>query len=68
MNDLSTSSDSLLPRGAISRVRNDEETLIADDRAALSPSQLVEQRLIGMLKGSSLPVSHIQRWMKPGPR
>lgn len=48
--------------------RNDEETLVADSRAALSPSQLVEQRLIGMLKGSPLLVSHVQRRLKPGPR
>lgn len=48
--------------------RTEEETLVADDRAALSPSQLVEQRLIGMLKDSSVMVSHVQRRLKPGPR
>jgi len=46
----------------------DEETLIADDRAGLSPSQQVEQKLIGMLKASPLMVSHVQRRLKPGPR
>ncbi|HEX3150734.1 MAG TPA: hypothetical protein VHR66_21830 [Gemmataceae bacterium] len=46
----------------------DEETLIADDRAGLSPSQHVEQKLIGMLKTSPLMVSHVQRRLKPGPR
>jgi len=46
----------------------DEETLVADDRAGLSPSQQVEQKLIGMLKASPLLVSHVQRRLKPGPR
>jgi hypothetical protein len=48
--------------------RDDEETLVADDRAALTPSQLVEQKLIGRLKDSPLLVSQIQRRLKPGPR
>ena len=46
----------------------EEETLVADDRAGLKPSQQVEQKLIGMLKASPLLVSHVQRRMKPGPR
>jgi hypothetical protein len=46
----------------------DEETLVADDRAGQSPSQQVEQKLIGMLKASPLLVSHVQRRLKPGPR
>jgi hypothetical protein len=48
--------------------RNPEETLVADSRAALSPSQCVEQRLIGMLRASPLMVSQVQRRLKPGPR
>ena len=50
------------------KVFADEETLVADDRAGLSPSQQVEQKLIGMLKASPLLVSHVQRRLKPGPR
>ena len=38
------------------------------ERAELTPSQLVEERLVGMLKSSSLPVSRVQRVSKPGPR
>jgi hypothetical protein len=45
----------------------DEETLVADSRAALSPSQIVEQKLIRMLKDSPVLVSHIQQRLKPGP-
>jgi len=45
-----------------------EETLVADGRAALTPSQHVEQKLIGMLKASPLLVSHVQRRLRPGPR
>ncbi|WP_439630683.1 hypothetical protein [Gemmata sp.] len=41
--------------------REEEETLVADGRARLSPSQMVEQRLIGMLKASPLLVSQVQR-------
>jgi hypothetical protein len=48
--------------------RDDEETLVADDRGALTPSQLVEQKLIGRLKDSPLLISQIQRRLKPGPR
>lgn len=50
------------------KVFADEETLVADHRASLSPSQQVEQKLIGMLKASPLLVSHVQRRLKPGPR
>ena len=45
-----------------------EETLVADARAALSPSQMVEQRLMGILKASPLMLSQMQRRLKPGPR
>jgi len=49
-------------------IRSEEETLVADNRAALSPSEMVEQKLINILKSSSLLVSHVQRRLKPGPR
>lgn len=49
-------------------VSNGEETLVADHRAALTPSQQVEQKLIGMLKASPLMVSQVQRRLKPGVR
>lgn len=46
----------------------EDETLVTDYRASLTPSQHVEQRLIGMLKSSSIMLSQVQRRMKPGPR
>jgi hypothetical protein len=49
------------------RIWSDEETLVADDRAGLTPSQHVEQKLIGILKASPVLVSHVQRRLKPGP-
>lgn len=52
----------------VSIPRDDEETLVADGRAAISPSQHVEQKLIGMLKTSPVLVSQIQRRLRPGPR
>jgi hypothetical protein len=45
-----------------------EETLVTDHRATLTPSQQVEQKLIGMLKASPLLISHVQRRMTPGTR
>ena len=48
--------------------RTDEETLVADSRALLTPSQIVEQKLIRMLDSSTLMISQVQRRMKPGPR
>lgn len=46
----------------------EEETLVADTRSCLTPSQQVEQKLIGILKASPVMVSHVQRRLKPGPR
>jgi hypothetical protein len=48
--------------------RIEEETLVADDRANLTPSQHVEQKLIELLNGSSVLVSQVQRRLRPGPR
>lgn len=45
-----------------------EETQIVDSRAGITPSQMVEQRLVGLMKTSPLMLSHVQRWSKPGPR
>jgi hypothetical protein len=71
MNTETPTTDLLIPglSGAESATpRAEEETLVADSRALLSPSQVVEQKLIGMLKASPLLVSHVQRRLKPGPR
>jgi hypothetical protein len=56
------------PSDPFARVFAGDEELVTDDRASLSPSQQVEQKLIGMLKASPLLVSHVQRRLKPGPR
>jgi hypothetical protein len=37
-----------------------DETLVADPRAGLTPSQLVERKLVTLLGASSLPVSTLQ--------
>jgi hypothetical protein len=60
--------DSRLPANDAAAGRNEEETLVADDRATLTPSQIVEQKLIGRLKAMPLLISHVQRRLKPGPR
>jgi hypothetical protein len=68
VNDETTQFESTRPTAEAAIPRNDEETLIADDRAALTPSEVVEQKLIGRLKDSPLLISHVQRRLKPGPR
>ena len=37
-----------------------EESLVVDDRSAVTPAQMVESKLMSLLQGSSLPVSHLQ--------
>jgi len=37
-----------------------EEVLVRDARAGLTPAQMVERKLISLLKGAPLPVSHLQ--------
>jgi hypothetical protein len=44
----------------------EEETLVVDRRGEVRPSQLVEQKLVGLLKASPLLQSQMQRRMKPG--
>ena len=68
MNDNTPTVDRRQPGSDAAKNRNDEETLVADSRAALSPSQMVEQKLISMLKDSQVLVSQVQRRLKPGPR
>jgi hypothetical protein len=36
-----------------------EELLVADDRAGLTPSEMVERKLVRLLKTSPLPVSQL---------
>lgn len=44
----------------------DEEMMVLDDRAGLSPSQAVESKLVGILAGATVPFSQLQgralRW------
>jgi hypothetical protein len=37
-----------------------EEALITDTRAGLTPAQMVERKLVLLLKSNPLPVSHVQ--------
>ncbi len=36
-----------------------EEALVEDVRAGLTPSQMVERKLVSLLKSNPLPVSHL---------
>lgn len=68
MKDHNPNVDRRQPGTDAAKTLNDEETLVADNRASLTPSQMVEQKLIGMLNGSPLLVSHLQRQLRPSPR
>jgi hypothetical protein len=37
-----------------------EEALVTDRRAGLTPSELVEQKLISLLKSNPVRISHVQ--------
>jgi len=37
-----------------------EETLVSDARAGLTPAQMVERKLVAMLQSTILPTSHLQ--------
>jgi hypothetical protein len=68
VNDSPLTPNSSKTSDTFAKIWADEETLVADGRSQLTPSQHVEQKLIGMLKASPLMVSHVQRRLKPGPR
>ena len=67
MNESPITANAQKSSDTFARLWSDEETLVADDRAGLTPSQHVEQKLIGILKASPVLVSHVQRRLKPGP-
>ncbi|QJX00522.1 hypothetical protein [Frigoriglobus tundricola] len=68
MADIIPTSELRLSVGEAALTRSDEETLVVDDRGALTPSQMVEQKLIGRLRTSPLMISQVQRRLRPGPR
>lgn len=37
-----------------------QETLVCDARAGLTPAQMVERKLVAMLRSTILPASHLQ--------
>lgn len=43
----------------LTQTRVQEEVLVADSRAGVTPSQMVERKLIGLLRGTPLPVSQL---------
>ncbi len=65
MNNFDNSLDRRQTHGDAATARNEEETLVADERATLRPSQIVEQKLIDTLRTSPCLVSQMQRRMKP---
>jgi hypothetical protein len=42
-----------------------DESLVADPRASLTPSQMVERKLLTLLDGRALPVSQVQMVVLP---
>jgi hypothetical protein len=59
---MTRSKNSSTPDGAVPPrpVSPPQETLVVDARAGLTPSQLVERKLVSMLRSTLLPASHLQ--------
>ncbi len=68
MNDTKSNSERLQFLGNSTSVRSEEETMVVDGRASLTPSQMVEQKLISMRRGSSLLVSQMHSQLQAGRR
>jgi hypothetical protein len=62
---LSTPREPRFPAALRSGVDPDE-SLIADARANLTPAQMVERKLISLLRGKLVPVSHVRMTDLPG--
>jgi hypothetical protein len=63
----------MLPNGQDRRrlregTAKNEEVLVPDARALLTPAQMVERKLVSLLKNASLPLSHLQNAQRRGPR
>ena len=43
----------------------EEEALVTDARAGLTPAQMVERKLVSLLKSNPLPVSHVMAASRP---
>ncbi len=41
-------------------ITSPQETLVSDARAGLTPAQMVERKLVSMLRSNILPASHLQ--------
>jgi hypothetical protein len=50
----------LNPADLPSPPRDGDESLVADARAAMTPAQMVERKLVSLLKGGPLPVSQVR--------
>jgi hypothetical protein len=42
------------------------EMLVADARGDLTPGQIVEQKLMSLLRGQAVPLSHLRLTPRPG--
>jgi len=40
---------------------HEEEMLVADERGAMRPSELVERKLVAMLKSETVPISQLHQ-------
>jgi hypothetical protein len=53
-----------LPTTRAGYSRQTDEVLVADARGSLTPSQMVERKLIGLLRDTSLPVSQLMSTLR----
>lgn len=50
----------LAPEETAQLADTQEEALVADARASMTPAQMVERKLVSLLKSNPLPVSHLK--------
>jgi len=60
MNTTTNRPTGLRPEVAGVHAADGDEALVADRRAALRPSEVVEQKLRSLLKSGPLPLSHVR--------
>ena len=60
MNGIETAPSSELQAPAYVLAGQNEETLVADARAGLTPAEFVERKLVALLQATPLQVSHLQ--------
>jgi hypothetical protein len=65
--EMNTPTPSKRSEDRVTRSLPKEELLVQDSRAGITPAQMVERKLIGLLRGKALPVSQLLTAARRGP-